>query len=255
MYFLSVLAQFKNETMNLKVWIEHYLWQGVDHFYLVDNGSTDNPLPILQEYINKGIVSYYYKPEKYRQIENYRWVFDYEKMKTKSYWLAVCDLDEFFYGVDQKLRTKIQQLNNYDLINVNWLVYGNSGIKNHPQDIRTTFVHRFPNIDSLNTKYIFKPLAIKNSSQIWIHWLHYPNTSIPIKQGNRVRTANQLIKINHYVLQSLEYFNNVKSKRGDAASANDDKKCSEAFFDRHNNNATFLDNTLKNLIETPLPNY
>jgi hypothetical protein len=74
-------------------------------------------------------------------------------------------------------------------------------------------------------------------------------------QGNRVRTANQLIKINHYVLQSLEYFNNVKSKRGDAASANDDKKCSKAFFDGHNNNATFLDNTLKKLIENPLPNY
>ena len=63
MYFLSVLAQFKNETMNLKVWIEHYLWQGVEHFYLIDNGSTDNPLSILQEYINRGIVSYYYKPK------------------------------------------------------------------------------------------------------------------------------------------------------------------------------------------------
>ena len=64
MYFLSVLSIFKNEIMNLKVWIEHYLWQGVDHFYLIDNGSTDNPLHILQEYINKGIVSYYYKEEK-----------------------------------------------------------------------------------------------------------------------------------------------------------------------------------------------
>ena len=31
-------------------------------------------------------------------------------MKTKTYWLAVCDLDEFFYGVDQKLRTKIRTL-------------------------------------------------------------------------------------------------------------------------------------------------
>jgi hypothetical protein len=255
MYFLSVLAQFKNETMNLKVWIEHYLWQGVDHFYLIDNGSTDNPLLILQEYINKGIVTYYYKPIRHQQIENYRWVFDYENMKTKTYWLAVCDLDEFFYGVDQKLRKKIQTLNSYDLINVNWLVYGNSGINKHPKDIRTTFVNRFPKIDPLNTKYIFKPLAIKNSSQIWIHWLHYPNTTIPIKTGSRVRTANKLIRINHYVLQSLEYFNNVKSKRGDAASARDDKKWSKSFFDNHNNKATFFDDTLKNLIENPLPNY
>jgi glycosyltransferase involved in cell wall biosynthesis len=51
MYYLSVLSIFKNETMNLKIWIEHYLWQGVEHFYLIDNGSDDNPLNILQEYI------------------------------------------------------------------------------------------------------------------------------------------------------------------------------------------------------------
>ena len=255
MYFLSVLAQFKNESMNLKIWIEHYLWQGVDHFYLIDNGSTDNPLKILQEYINKGIVSYYYKPKKYQQINNYRWVFDYENMRVKTYWLAVCDLDEFFYGVDQKLRTKIQSLNQYKLINVNWLVYGNSGIEKHPEDIRTTFIHRFPNMDAVNTKYIFKPMAIKSSSQIWIHWLHYPNTNIPIKQGKYVRTANQLIKLNHYVLQSLEYFNNVKSKRGDATCAESDAKCSKAFFDAHNEGATFVDDTLKNLVESPPSNY
>jgi len=57
MYFLSVLAIFKNETMNLKVWIDHYLWQGVEKIYLIDNGSTDNPMPILQPYIDKGFNS------------------------------------------------------------------------------------------------------------------------------------------------------------------------------------------------------
>ena len=110
-------------------------------------------------------------------------------------------------------------------------------------------------MDAVNTKYIFKPMAIKNSSQIWIHWLYYPNTNILIKQGKYVRTANQLIKMNHYVLQSLEYFNNVKSKRGDAICAKSDKKWSKAFFDAHNNAATLVDDTLKNLVESPPPNY
>ena len=64
MHYLSVMAIFKNETMNLKLWIEHYLWQGVEHFYLIDNGSNDNPLSILQEYIDNGIVTYYFLPEK-----------------------------------------------------------------------------------------------------------------------------------------------------------------------------------------------
>ena len=56
MYYLSVLAIFKNETMNLKMWIDHYLWQGVEHFYLIDNGSTDKPLAILKEYIDNSEI-------------------------------------------------------------------------------------------------------------------------------------------------------------------------------------------------------
>ena len=84
MYYLSVLSIFKNETMNLKLWLEHYLWQGVGHFYLIDNGSTDNPLSILQEYIDKGIITYFYLPEKYKQAEHYRYVFDKENLKKKT---------------------------------------------------------------------------------------------------------------------------------------------------------------------------
>ena len=104
MHYLSVLAIFKNETMNLKLWIDHYLWQGVDHFYLIDNGSNDNPLSVLQEYIDKGIVSYYFLPEQYKQVEHYRFVFDKANLKKETYWLVVCDLDEFFFGVDKTLK-------------------------------------------------------------------------------------------------------------------------------------------------------
>jgi hypothetical protein len=36
MNYLSILAIMKNEAMNLKLWIDHYIYQGVDHFYLID---------------------------------------------------------------------------------------------------------------------------------------------------------------------------------------------------------------------------
>ena len=84
MYYLSVLSIFKNETMNLKIWIEHYLWQGVEHFYLIDNGSDDDPLTILKEYIDNGIVSYYYLPEKYKQVDHYRYIFDTENIRNRT---------------------------------------------------------------------------------------------------------------------------------------------------------------------------
>jgi len=249
MYYLSLLSQFKNETMNLKNWLDHYLWQGVQHFYLIDNGSTDNPLNILQGYINKGIVSYFYRPQNYQQVENYRWVFDYVRMKRKTYWLIICDLDEFFYGVDRCLKHKLRTLEYYDFVYANWLMFGSSGHVKHPPDIRKDIVHRLPNIDAINTKYIFKPLAIRNSSQIWIHWLFYPRTNIPIKSGKRVKTANKLIRLNHYVIQSKEYYQKVKMIRGDAVVARDNNKHNMTFFNTYDLSEIYVDNTLKKIVE------
>lgn len=42
MFKLSVLAIFKNETMIIEEWMNHYLNEGVEHFYLIDNGSSDD---------------------------------------------------------------------------------------------------------------------------------------------------------------------------------------------------------------------
>ena len=46
MYNLSILAMFKNESWIIKEWIEHYLLEGVDHFYLIDNGLNE----LIQKY-------------------------------------------------------------------------------------------------------------------------------------------------------------------------------------------------------------
>ena len=252
MYYLSILAQFKNETMNLKLWLDHHLWQGVQHFFLIDNGSTDNPLVILKEYIDKGIVSYFYRPKLASQVENYRNIFA-KYIWTQSYWLAVIDLDEFLYGVDHTLVSKLRTLQHYNLIYCNWFSYGTSGCIKHPTDLRLSNIHRQPEIDSINTKYIVKPLSILDPSQLWIHWILYPKTNTKLEKGNKIRVANQLIRLNHYVCQSEEFFQKVKSIRGDATHTK--HKWTRALFNAHNEPATFLDETLKNIVLNTPENY
>jgi hypothetical protein len=154
-YNFTIMAIFKNETLNLKVWLDHYLWQGVEHFYLIDNGSTDNPINILQEYIDKGIVTYYYRPEKHQQPQLYRYVFDNENLKTVTKWLCICDLDEFFFGTNAKLNIVLnEEFNNYDVIYTHSFFYGSDNLINHPKDIRTDIIYRTH--DTVNgIKYIF----------------------------------------------------------------------------------------------------
>ena len=57
---ILVLLPCLNESSALARTIEKIYAEIPDAVVVViDNGSTDNPLKILQEYINKGIVSYY----------------------------------------------------------------------------------------------------------------------------------------------------------------------------------------------------
>jgi len=243
MYYLSVLSIFKNETINLKLWLDHYLWQGIEHFYLIDNGSTDEPLNILQEYIDNGIVTYYYLPDKHKQVEHYRVVFDNERLKEKTHWLAVCDLDEFFYGVDQKLVSKVKSLeNHFDYILCNWKMFGSSGHIKQPNDIRIDITHCAEKLWD-ETKYIFKTNVIKNSSSIWIHCL----IDVPHICQRRIRYANQLIRLNHYPIQSLDFFKEVKMTRGAADCKESENVRDISYFERYDFTET-CDETLKNII-------
>lgn len=243
MYYLSVLSTFKNETMNLKLWLDHYLWQGAEHFYLIDNGSTDEPLNILQEYIDKGIVTYHYLPEQHKQTEHYKYVFDHERLKEKTFWLAVCDLDEYFYGVDKKLVSKVKSLeNDFDYILCNWKMFGSGGHITQPNDIRTDITHCAEKL-WYETKYIFKTNVLKNSSSIWIHWLN----DVPYIHKQRIRYANKLIRLNHYPIQSLEFFKKVKMTRGDVSCKTSDNIRDLSYFKIYDYKET-TDETLKNII-------
>lgn len=241
MYYLSVLAQFKNETMTLKLWLDHHLWQGVQHFYLIDNGSTDHPMSILQPYIRQGLVSYFHRSQPCSQVANYRSVFA-KHIWSRTFWLAVVDIDEFLFGVDGTLVRYLRQMHSVYLIYLHWLVFGTSGCVDHPVDIRRSNVHRHPLPDPVNTKYIVQAWTITDpSSQLWIHWIIHPGHSrIMHATGERVR-------LHHYVLQSEEFFRKVKCKRGDATRPG--HKWNSTLFKLHNDPATLVDETLKRLVE------
>ena len=52
------MAVFKNESMYLKEWIDFHLLAGIEHFYLYDNSTTDDPSSVLKKYIEEEKVTY-----------------------------------------------------------------------------------------------------------------------------------------------------------------------------------------------------
>jgi Glycosyltransferase family 92 len=232
---LSLLAIFKNETLNLRVWIEHYLWQGVEKFYLIDNGSTDDPLSILQPHIESGKVVYIYLPEKHKQREHYVKVIEEENLKDNTEWLIICDLDEFFYGCPDTLYNLLDNYKDYDIIYSNWRLFGSDGCIDHPEDIRKSNLHRDSNLSSL-TKFILRPNRIVSwDIQLTIHEV--------LGLGNYI-IENDKIHLNHYVTQSLEYFTKVKMTRGDVERSEHDSIRDMEYFRKHEDNKNVKDTTL-----------
>ena len=119
-YFLSVCLAIKNEAKYMEEFIQHYIDQGVDHFYIVNNNSDDN----IEEVINNsvycsnvtlitdnrdmGILANDNSPFGHHNLlkENL-----YELIKTETEWAILIDADEFMYGKNgYTIKTYIQSL-------------------------------------------------------------------------------------------------------------------------------------------------
>ena len=238
-YKLCVLAIFKNETMVLKTWLDHYLHQGVDHFYLIDNNSDDNPLDVLQPYIDKGRVSYMFAPEKHNQAGHYNNMYIKENIKNTTEWLIVCDLDEFFYGVPDKLNKTLDDFSEYDIIYSNWKMFGSDGHKIQPANILKSIVMCEKDLTTLQ-KYIFQPSKVDHELNV-----HFISNDEKFK----IIYENDKIRLNHYPIQSEEYFRKVKMTRRDPATVVYENIRDMNYFERYDQNKTVKDETLKEITE------
>jgi hypothetical protein len=237
MYYLSILAIMKNEAMNLKIWIDHYIWQGVNHIYIIDNNSDDTSVQIIEDLINNGYpITLYKLHEQHKQAKHYRYVYDKEKLKKKTKWLIVADLDEFFYCNNSKISNELKHFEDYDYISSKWRMFGSNNCIKHPKDIRISLTKRVEELN-FNTKYIFQTKNI-HSKSVNIHWLNDGYT-------NKI-DLSEIFRLNHYPIQSKDFFEKVKMTRGDADAKNNVRDWN--YFKAYNKNTYYKDNDLKNMI-------
>lgn len=234
-HFLSIQAIFKNESMNFKEYIEHYLWQGVDHFYFIDNGSTDDYMSVIKPYMSK--ITLFKRPEKWKQVEHMNEIF--QKVRDESEWFMLIDLDEFCYEGTGKSNIK-EYLKSLDSevtqVYLRMLMFGSRDEYEHPESIRKAFTWREKEICMGGGKAIVKSNALKSFG------VHNFDTS-----GKTLIETDKL-HFNHYIIQSKEYFDKVKKTRGavehkDAEYVRDDK-----YFKDHDKRE-FEDTQLKNIID------
>ena len=87
----AVVAIFKDEALTIAEWMSHYRWQGAKHFFLIDNGSSDNWMKELGTLRDVTVTT---RPEKYKQTEHYDSYLPVLREEHMCDWALVVDIDD-----------------------------------------------------------------------------------------------------------------------------------------------------------------
>lgn len=208
---LAVCTIVKNEGLYIEEWLEFHLLQGVEHFFIYDNESSDGLPTILAPYIRAELVTYKLWPGTAQQmktfahcIENYR---DFAK------WMAFIDVDEFLY-TDGSAGSVMDFLSMVAApgLAVRWYLFGSSGeLVYRPELVIRRFTHRCPTPNK-HVKSIVQPAEVERVGND-PHYFYFKNGGRAVDENGVMLpeiysvmeggTAEK-IAVNHYYTKSLE---------------------------------------------------
>lgn len=235
---VCIVAIFKNEGDGIEEWVRHYKDEGVDHFFCINNGSTDDWQSRVSQFSSS--MTIVTDPSRHQQEELYNKYF-LEACK-KYTWVVVTDLDEFIYGRPRRLADELRKIDaNY--IRVQWKMFGSNGMIKQPQSIRAGFTKRqsvpAQNKDPsknhyksiVRTKYLLR-LGIHDSKLIDA----VKENSLDLLTSSESELETFPIHLNHYPIQSREWYEKVKMSRGSAATARNDHVRDWKYFKKYDTN-------------------
>lgn len=210
-YYLSLTICVKDEGDYILEWLEYYLLQGVEHFYIYNNNGTDNTKDIIKSYIDKGIVTWIEYPGLKMQAPIYNDAVN--KYKNQTRWMGFIDADEFIVPLKHKtLAEAFKDYEDYSQVLMHWVCYGNSG---HKYKTEGLVIERFTKHEagiSRSTKAIVNPRAV-----LWVDVHAHEvlgDTVNEYKQKlyKKSEPTADIFQINHYVVKSDEEFLKKKKK-------------------------------------------
>jgi len=212
MYKFIVCGIFKNESHILQEWIEHYLFHGADHIFLVNDNSTDDYMDIIQQYSNK--VTLYHNDIGYVGVGRQVIIINkyFKKLLELSEWMSILDLDEFLYSpIDINLKNVIDKYQHYNMIIAEWYYFGSNGHIEQPKCVVESFTKR--RYKDINDNHAYKCIVkCKYVNRLYIHRCFDLEPFIYLKLDNN---HNCDFIVNHYNIQSFNWFMKVKHTRGD----------------------------------------
>ena len=270
--WLCVYSQFKNEKHVLLEWVHHYFQEGADHIILVDNGSDDGyDVSVLGRIPNLTLFS---TSVKHRQTEMARFLFE-KWVEPHFTWAMNLDMDEFMYArrypsISDYLRVQSVKNPSLKAIVVPWKSFGSSGHKTQPPSLVYGFLYRdhdFPLAKNANlVKTLFKPQyytlqahTVRSDDKMLEKYPHATMEGLKSSFKKEYRIWHLFEKksldldsahlhLNHYQVQSQDFWTRVKMTRGDADHNGWDHMRNLDYFYQRDKNLVLDDELLRKKI-------
>jgi len=142
-YFITLVAIFKNENDYLEEWLDFYVKQGIDQFYMFDNndnaGHDKITNKIFEKYKDKitHIIWNNVKTEGGHTVQRQAYQKCYDTYNHEFQWMMIADIDEFGYSIESNktLKDIVMEYANPDTpyIKVPRFNFGNSSHMKKPE--------------------------------------------------------------------------------------------------------------------------
>jgi hypothetical protein len=239
-YRFVLATVFKNEAALLPTWLQHYINEGVEHFYLIDNGSTDNYMHIIQKIPPEMITLVRDDSTNVVGLQEQLLAKYYtDIIREEADWVMVADIDEYLYPLNssQCIVNVLDSvpLSVYKLI-LPWKVFGSNKYIDQPANIIESFTRRrVVNVTNAKIGGYSKGLVrVTDSLQLKVHMStvnessvsYFSDSATPFQSVPLLTEsfATQLpLQLNHYMFMSKNYYQNVKCVRGGAQTVHSRK--------------------------------
>jgi glycosyltransferase involved in cell wall biosynthesis len=212
-YYVSAAVIVKNEARYIREWIEFHRIMGVEHFFIYDNGSTDNLRELLEPYIQNKLITYHFCPGTRLQFPVYNDAA--VRYANNTRWLAFIDADEFIVVHGQKITEFLKDFEDCSAVGVNWIMFDSDGKEKMPQSgfVISNYFRSLKDIDhpcNLHIKTIVDPRQVKFISNP--HYIKLKGGRYVDENGQEIRSAftqknsTKQIQINHYYSKSVEEY-------------------------------------------------
>lgn len=218
---LTLMVGVKNEASYIPEWIEFHLLQGVDHFLIYDNGSTDNLAEVLEPYTADGTVTLLQVPLEYQNNGAGVWAIQHAVSwgVNGTNWLMVSGVDEYLFCPEgENLPHFLREFELHAGLAVSWKMFNSSG---QEQRLPGLVIERFTDTYREGTphvKSIIQPRKIQAIANPHFFITHEP-WSIVNENHEEVLSAHppyvsfRRIRINHYWTMSRAEFE-AKMRKG-----------------------------------------